>query len=99
MVITTLAPNMSARNHINELCEVFLDGTGKKEREKSIQEHSEKIIQFLHADPNDDMTEDDIIIDDEDIGELGGDSFQYHGNFRSRRLDQVFEEVSLEYYF
>ena len=38
---------MSARNHINEVCEVFLDGTGKKEREKSIQEHSENIVQLL----------------------------------------------------
>ena len=99
MVITTLTPNMSVRNHINEICELFLDGNGKKEREKSIQEHSEKIIQFLHADPNDDISEDDIITDDEDIEELRGDTFQYHGGFRSRRLDQVFEEVNLEYYF
>ena len=61
MVITTLTPNMSARNHINELCEVFLDGTGKKEREKSIQEHSENIAQLSNADH--------IITDDEDIDE------------------------------
>ena len=67
MVITTLTPNMSARNHINELCEVFLDGTGKKEREKSIQEHSENIGQLL---PIEIIFSDHIITDDEDIDEL-----------------------------
>ena len=66
MVITTLTPNMSARNHINELCEVFLDGIGIKEREKSIQEHSENIIQLL---PIEIKFSDHIITDDEDIEE------------------------------
>ena len=45
-----MTPNISAKNHINELCEVFLDETGKKEREKSIKNHFGRIIQFLHAD-------------------------------------------------
>ena len=66
MVITTLTPNMSARNHINELCEVFLDGIGIKEREKSIHEHSENIIQLL---PIEIKFSDHIITDDEDIEE------------------------------
>ena len=66
MVITTLTPNMSARNHINELCEVFLDGIGIKEREKSIQEHSENIAQLL---PIEIKFSDHIITDDEDIEE------------------------------
>ena len=69
MVIKTMTPNMSARNHINELCEVFLDETGKKEREKSIQKHSEimtKIIPFLLK-TNNDIEEIEIFTNAEDI--------------------------------
>ena len=66
MVITTLTPNISVKNHINELCEVFLDETGKKEREKSIEEHSEILSKII-----------DIIMNAEDIEQADREISEY----------------------